>query len=155
MNALSWMIYLAEVSDSVRWFVWTGAFVSLLAAVVSVIAWFAFEADLEKDEARIKGWKTNIPESTIQDAVSNLLGARVSVKAALRIAAPMFIVLFIIASFLPSKQTIMLIAASQVGEQVLNTDAAKEVGGIGLDTLHNLNDYLKSLVPKPVAEETK
>lgn len=140
MNALSWMIYAAEVSDSIRWFVWFTTIASFLFGVFVLIT--TFSCLVASEERYVK----DTDKENYKLWAKKWLGL-------LKISVPILVVSFFVASFLPSKQTIMLIAASQIGESFLNTDAAKNIGGVGLDTVNNLNDYLKSLIPKPEPDE--
>ena len=98
MNSLSWLIYLADALPSVGWALSRMAFVAFLLSVCLLM--FSFD-----------------PNNT-----HNLRSARkFSVYAAV-IAAPIALLAFAI----PEQETFYLIAASEMGEQVIQTPEAQE-----------------------------
>lgn len=100
MNYLSWLIYLANVSDKLSFVMTFMAVATAVAFVIWLIAGCcAVDADYNKDDWRC--WRK----------VGYTL-------------VPIFFVTFIINAILPSKETVYAIAASQVGEQVLKTPLA-------------------------------
>lgn len=62
-----------------------------------------------------------------------------------------------IGSFIPSKQTVMMIAASQYGEKILESRAVKELTDPALDLLKNWitseNEKIKSTIEARIKEK--
>lgn len=101
MNTLTWMIYLADVADSLDDACGVG-----IAVVIAVIFCTALVRDSNGEEPRI-------PDGWLKKA-----GVAVSILGALAVVSP-------------SKDTVYAMAASEVGEQVLKspivTKAAKSL----------------------------
>jgi hypothetical protein len=102
MNDLSWMLYAAEVLDSLRTAFKVGAF----AGTILVLGLSAFYAMCTMDEM------TGFPAGCWK-------------KPFRWIAIPIF--LFVTAAFMPSSSTIYLIAASEAGETVVTSPDAMEM----------------------------
>lgn len=140
MNFLSWILYLADVSESLKgwlqFFAVLATFAVFIAAMcVAFIMSFISEA---------KGKNGNHKEE-----IDFLTAVRDGLfKTTLRYSVPIFLVMFLLGAFIPSKQTFMLIAASEVGEDVILSPAAGEVGEVAMDSLRLLKDYInKQLEP--------
>lgn len=113
MNTLSWLIYLAGVTGSLSGFAVFIAVVFGLMAVVTVIV-FCSTLDSSADgvelfQKKCKGWFSTF----------------------------MVLMIFMgtLAALIPSRQTVLLIAASQMGEQVLNHPRVNEVVNPGIELL--------------------
>lgn len=155
MNSLSWILYLSEVSDTGRWFCFLIAVLSIIGTIVGFCFWVQFGSDAEKLEDEIK------VRPNVETLKSNLVSMQANAagsKTVFRRMVIVFLFFFLIATILPSKNTLYLIAASQVGEQVLTSDPAKaiggEIGGVATDTMKLLRDYLQKQVTPPVTINT-
>lgn len=123
MNSVSWLLYAAEVTDSLKTTVgitmlasaMVGAFVALMAPMaLDVLDW-----GVSPKQFYAAIWKT------------------------VRVALPLALLLY---AALPSKGTIMLIAASQVGESIITSAEAQKIGGeagaLANDSLRLLRKYV-------------
>lgn len=119
MNSLSWLIYLAGVLEKVGIFVIATGIISGAAAIVIGIAVGVIAVD---------GDDSSKPQR------------------ALWVALTVFSASFLVGAIIPSRATMYAIAASEIGEDVLSSDTAKEVGdeaaGIARDSLKVIRKFL-------------
>lgn len=110
MNPISWLIYLADVAGNAGYFFgWTGAALLIIGITYFVCA-FGFMSEVKKwDEPETKN-----------KAIKVFKGQRRSSVVCVFFA---FICWFI-AVLMPSQNTVLAIAASQAGEQLLHTKTA-------------------------------
>lgn len=104
MNDLSWFLYFADVVGNLR-------------PTLGVCTVFA-------------GFATAILSTTLiatSDGYSNEVN--LTTKKVLRIVAPFFIVILLVATLIPSRETVYMIAGSQAGEFVVNSPEGKEILG--------------------------
>lgn len=134
MNSVSWFLYLVDISSGIGAFFSIIAFLCVVSAIVIVIVGgvmrdtdYGRRSGPEMDERRKRGialqWK------------------------ATWFAGPAL--LFMLLSFLiPSKDTLYMIGASQVGEQIVALqevqDMGGEVGGLAKDTIALLREKIQS-----------
>lgn len=111
MNSISWFIYWIQVADNVGWIFNFLTVVFLICFIGSIFVAFA----MSDGSAPPSDWKTW--------------------RRCEWLIIPSVIVCTLISAFIPSKQTLILIAGAQIGEQVVKSDQAKEVGNQGLDLL--------------------
>jgi len=121
MNSLSWFLYAADVIGSLNFFFGISGFVAGLAALALVVIG-AIDRDCaysekEKEKGKRKQWS--------------------GVKL-----APVGAVFIFLACLLPSKQTMYMIAASEIGDRLSKTQAANEIATEANDILRG---YLKKL----------
>lgn len=112
MNSLSWLIYLIQVSDSIKELctVFGATFFILGGALLAALHCFAlFEGAEDKD------WM-----------IINKLR-----RTFLWVVIPMLI----IAALLPSRQTLILIAGSEIGGHVIKSQEVRDVVNPGVDLL--------------------
>jgi hypothetical protein len=127
MNSLSWLIYWAGAVDTFNGF---GAFFTFIGCV-GLIAWlitniiFAFVQNglVDDDPKGYKLFRNIIAKSTF----------------------PFLIIGALIVTFVPSRQTIILIAASQVGEQIVNNP---KVQGVIDPSVELLKSYMQKETEK-------
>lgn len=125
MNGLSWILYLADVSNSTRVVAIGLTAVAVLAVAVSA---FIYVVNLEDsdEESRAKAG------SFVRNICKRFL--------------PLAIVAYAVFAFLPTQRTLMLIAASEIGEDVLSTATAQNIGGeageLATDSLRLLRKYV-------------
>lgn len=113
MNSLSWLIYLAEVSGGVAATFGVVAFFSGGVAVGSLIFWLVTD-----ETPKICSWEDK------ESKIAGHRARRATLKAAIRPAVICFIVCSLVSSFLPSRDTIYAIAASEMGEEVVKSETA-------------------------------
>lgn len=127
MNSLSWLLYAAEVIDNLQTF-GTVVTVGLLLAAGGTAVFGPMIADMntgydEKEKVDFRAFWSRAWKMTIAAVI---LGG--------------------IVSLVPSKQTVMLIAASEVGETVLASDKVQEIGGeagaLATDSLRVLRKFI-------------
>ncbi len=111
MNTLSWLILLAGVTGSVKTFIVMVTILFALMALISVFVFFTMiESNAEGDDLKKCGRYFTL-----------------------------FLTLMIftgsLAALTPSRQTVLLIAASQMGEQVLNHPRVNQVMDPGIELL--------------------
>jgi len=104
MNNLSWLLYLAEVCGNLKIvseaFFWVGA---ILLAVAGICLGPVAEMDSDDE----------------------MWGRGISVA---KKSIPLLVVGVVLTVFVPSKTTVYLIAASEMGEEAMNTETAQKIG---------------------------
>ena len=121
MNSVSWFLYLSDILSGVQFFsgsVGVIIFLISLAGFISTFAWTRVEEYIRSTDANgNSGW-----ESKVVYPLKHIRGYTIS-----------FIIfstfLMILAILVPSKETRFAIAASQVGEQIIQLEEVQEVGG--------------------------
>lgn len=117
MNTLSWLVYAAEISGNIS------AVLFVAAIMFIIVGGFA---------AAISGDRILFSEET-----------RDSVRGCYRRWFPVAAVAIVLAAFLPSKTTIYLIAASEIGETVVTSpDAIEMMTGLKAVIKKRLKDEL-------------
>lgn len=125
MNGLSWLLYFADVSEALRLFS-TFVWVTLLIALtLSLFVWMGVADSSDKAEVDryqkflVRLWWMGIPTFLA------------------------FMTFFIV---IPQRQTFMLIAASEFGEEVLDNADVQAIGGeagdLAVDSLSLLRKYI-------------
>lgn len=104
MNNLSYLLYFADVSDSIRGVFGFLCFIIGFALLVNLVVY-----SVAKTEQDIN--PLILPFFT----------------RTLKIISPVFVFFLILSIFSPSKQTVYMIAASQTGEVVIKSPEAKEM----------------------------
>lgn len=118
MNKLSWLIYLSGSFDMLQAILQSILVVMTLLTLVSIIAAsFSFADGREEEDAFYKIWMKYIPKMLTSFGV-------------------MFLLLLVV----PSGETVRLIAASEVGQQVLES---KRVQGIVDPAVAYIEQWLK------------
>lgn len=110
MNQVSWLIYLANVAGNLGGFLIFIGSVAILVGIVYFICACGFLSELgrwEENDAKIKAMKTFRDQR--RNATLNIVLAAI---------------LWLCAAFMPSSNTVLAIAASQFGEQLMHTKTA-------------------------------
>ena len=123
MNDLSWLIYLADIAGSVGGLLTFLAVIAGATAVVSLIVTGIAVADRHLETAAAS-------------------------RRIFRQAMPAGIVVGLIAGFMPGRQTVMMIAASEIGQRAVNSAS---VAGVVDPSL----ELLKTWIAKTTAEMKK
>ena len=124
MNNLSLVIYFAEVIGGLGGFV---ALLIFLGAFASVIAGVGFFVSYDED------YEKKLNQNT---------------KKVLKVSIPTTLLLALILIFLPSKNTIMMIAASEYGEMALKSNDVQEI-------VNPAKKILKNWIEQQLAESEK
>lgn len=140
MNRLSWLIYWADVLPSVSSFV--ALFAGLLTLLFGGLSVFFFFAKDETTKIYRFNDAQNFKEeilvpSDVAKAAKSVWWAPYAVLVSLLVWCGAF--------FVPEKETFYLIAASETGEEVLNTPEAAKLRGI-------LNKWLDDQLAKTQEE---
>lgn len=125
MNSLSWLLYLADVSDSIDWFftLCTG----LTAPGFLIWASVGFDgSDQCWSEADWATWR----------------------KIGFRLLLPTAVLGLLLGSLIPEKETVYAIAASQMGEKVAKSQSAEKA-------MKALNAWLDRQIIEPEPRQTK
>ena len=93
MNSLSWLIYLASVTDELQ-HSWEGIFIIMLFVTIMMSGLFLLIVLIHEEEFPFY-------------------------KTYMKWAAPLLIVSFLFSNLLPKKEMIMLIAASEFGDRIM------------------------------------
>lgn len=124
MNMLSWLIYLAGVTGSLGNFLVFVAVVFGILAGVTVVVWL---------------WSLDESDSRYCTLSAHDLESKRKVRPSAWRWSWGFLILMIMfgstSALMPSRQTVLLIAASQMGEQVLNHPRVNEVVNPGIELL--------------------
>ena len=140
MNSLSWLIYLAGVTDGVGGFL---TFITVVIMIATVIFGIVTLALLnETDACR----RSNPPEWTANRRVvrKNMLGVATKLLAC-------GILIGLLSAIVPSRQTVLLIAASEIGERVVNSEKMARVGDRMTAVIDPSIDLLNTYIKKEVA----
>lgn len=126
MNNLSWLIYLIQLLDGLHGII-CGALMITIVFFIGRCAIFA----ISEGDSCAKDW----PLWTKRCAIT------VFVCCVLHVAVP-------------TKQTVLLIAGSQVGEMIVKSDAVQGVVNPGMNLLKTwINEETESLLPKAPANK--
>ena len=108
MNTVSWLIYLTYVIPSVSWFATVFAFGLVISALLSLFVYGVAKS------------VTNEVNATKEDrAFPN------AILKQLKWIVPSAALCFFVANIVPDQQTMYMIAASELGEEVIISDEAK------------------------------
>jgi The Golgi pH Regulator (GPHR) Family N-terminal len=117
MNSLSWLIYLAGVAEGLSTIV---TVIAVLSGIAAIAAWIAFFAAFDETDSSGRPYSDEQIEQT-----------RKVVRPTIRRVAFTLLFTSIFASVinvgLPSRQTILLVAASEMGERALMSRPVQEV----------------------------
>lgn len=128
VNYLSILVYLSEVLGNIKDLFVAAALISGAWAIIKTIVWGLSN---ERKPHPYEGFK----------------------KPYTLVAACFFLALM--ASLLPTQQTVRLIAASEIGETLAKTDTAKELGSEAADTLKEMLKTLKEKIKTDVTKEVE
>lgn len=108
MNTVSWLVYLTYVIPSISWFAAAGAVVLLVAVVFLIIFWNVTNAEANSKYAKPedKEFPTFIAKQ-------------------FKWVIPSFLLCLFTATVTPNQQTMYMIAASELGEEVIMSNEAK------------------------------
>lgn len=104
MNSLSWMIYLADVCSNIGFPAVMFSIVGTIAAVISTIVKRAAEDDESDDGKAAFRISSSVQKASI----------------------PIAVIAITLSVFVPSKDTVYAIAASEVGEDILKSPEASK-----------------------------
>ena len=124
MNSLSFLIYLAGVTGSVGSFLTFLAVVFGILATLSMVVWLVMHDETDRFSDRLKG--------------DDLVACRSMRTKAWRWFwgfTGLLVLAGCIASITPTRQTVLLIAASEMGERVLNHPRVNSVVDPGIELL--------------------
>lgn len=124
MNNLSILIYLSGVTGTLASFLTFVTIVFGLLGVVCLIVWLVAHDETDASHRRLEG--------------EALAGRRETRKSSWKWFwrfCGLFVFVGSLASFVPSRQTVLLIAASEMGERVLNHERVNQVIDPGIDLL--------------------
>lgn len=134
MNSLSLLIYVVGVAEKIEGNIGGFGFLSFILLAVSIIGYvicmvYSYDqSSYSKNEREIA------------------IGIKPFLKSAIRYSTALAIVLALINFFFPTKQTMILIAASEVTETVITSETAQkalaEVGGVGSEAAGLLKSYI-------------
>ena len=114
MNDLSWLIYLANLVNSLYAVFVIFAGLSIITAVMCFVGYVECHTNNEPT------WSARIKRTI-----------------------PFFIVFVLLAAFIPTTKTVMMIAASEFGETLAATEQAQNIGNKAYLSLDKFfNDYL-------------
>lgn len=137
MNSVSWFLYLVDISEGI------GTFFALLSAgsIVTAIALLIAGAVYRDTDYRHRG----------DDDERKQYGINLQWKAPW-FAIPAFLFM-LIAFLIPSKDTLYMIGASQIGEQIVALEEVQElggeVGGLAKDTIALLREKIQTSLAEP------
>lgn len=147
MNNLSWLIWFADVSAKVGG---TSALLSVIMLIASVF--FISLVFFYHEEKRIEGHY--VGEGRDREYVNTSYQTLYPYKYLRKyVAIPiiLFLLFLTLAVTVPSRDGIYLIAASQIGEQVLQLEQVQslggELGGLASDTISILRDKISEQLP--------
>lgn len=142
MNTLSVLIYLSSVSQSLVTFL---AIISFISFIISVI--FGAIAIVN-----YVNYKEKMSKNVFGDYVDNLKEiSNIFRKLVFRFTLPLAFLCAILAIALPNKQTVLLIAASEYGERIMNSE---RVNALVDPSIQYLQNWLRNEVNKFQQEST-
>lgn len=129
MNSTSWLIYLANTSENLGTVLGMGAAALFIATCGLTVGKIGMMAEGKKLPSGVnRFWLASI------------------------IALP---VLSATAALLPSRDTVMMIAVSEIGASVLSTDKAQEIGGEAGELATDSLKLLRKYVTEQLGEEAE
>lgn len=142
MNSLSWLLYLVDVltkfSDVMSPIL---AITGLFVIAPLTFCSFFYETDYDYVDHQ-KVWKKTYPLR--------------HVSWHLRWFLPLWLVVLSLVLLIPSRETIYMIAASQVGEQIIQLEEVQsiggEVGGLASDTIELLRQNIQEQLTEKAVE---
>lgn len=141
MNTLSWLLYTVDILIKFNNLMTPILVVTFMFVIIPLIACsFYYETEVDYvDHQRV--WKKIYPLNPI--------------SWHLRWFLPLWLIILFVILLIPSKETIYMIAASQVGEQVVQLKEVQEiggdVGGLAKDAIELLRQNIQEqLTEKPV-----
>lgn len=140
MNNISWLVYAAEVLPSLSdWLVNIS-----LAAGLAVAAFFLFSMVVGVEESYHS-----------EETKASKAEVRSSAWASLRKFIPWVVAGCLLSVFIPSKTTIYMIAASEIGETVVTSPEAQEMlGDLKSIIKKRLKDEIGATAPTLTGEQT-
>ncbi len=108
MNTVSWLIYLTYVIPSVSWFATAWAIVFGTATIFLIIMWNIYNA--KANERWAEPEDKEFPETIAKQ---------------FKWVIPSGLLCLVLANIVPDQQTMYMIAASELGEEVIMSDEAK------------------------------
>lgn len=130
LNGLSWLVYLIGVVDSVGFVLGLFAFISVISFLFFMVI-YVLARVIDPEE-----WKGEVPFS--QELVRG--------TAVKMIGLSLFIILLDVA--LPTRQTMILVAGSEIGERVVKSEQVKGI-------IDPATDLLKTWIEKETARFKK
>lgn len=124
MNNLSILIYLSGVTGNLGNFLTFVAVVFGILGVVSLIVWLVNHDETNSAHVRLEG-----------DALAGVRDRRKTAWRWFWCFCGLMVFTGSLASLVPSRQTVLLIAASEMGERVLNHPRVNQVIDPGIDLL--------------------
>ena len=132
MNSISWFLYLASFADKITGIAAVWGILLSLVVVMATVAWIVVfcTAAADKDAEKTLTLTTHI----------------------WKVFVGWLIVMGVLYSVTPDSKTMYAIAASQVGEQVVKSEAAQ---GIANDATKALQQWIKRQLDPPPAKHDK
>lgn len=124
MNNLSILIYLSGVTGTLASFLTFVTIVFGILGVVCLLIWLVSHDETDTYNRRLEG-----------EALAGRREARKNSWKWFWRFCGLFVFVGALASFVPSRQTVLLIAASEMGERVLNHERVNQVIDPGIDLL--------------------
>lgn len=146
MNSVSWFLYLADILSGIQFF--SGS-IGALAVILGVITTIASLAHDKEDKSYYK------PNENFKTWESVIVFPLKFLRPYGILGVVLGFVLMLVAIAIPSKETRFAIAASQVGEQIIQLEEVQEVGGevggLAKDAINLLRQNIQDqLTEKPV-----
>lgn len=134
MNTLSWFLYLADIANKLYVNIGPSLVITFLFIIVPLFVCsvvYSEERDYENGEyKRVRVYPAR------------------HVGAHLKWIVPLWVIFFVLGMIIPSKDTLLMIAASQVGEQVIQLQQVQELGGeagaLATDTIRMLREQVSA-----------
>lgn len=141
MNGLSWLLYFADISEALRLFSTFSWIISALVVVSVTVVWMTVVDD----------------KSTTDKDKQEMMRIHGRIWW---FFFPIFIIFMLFFIVIPQRQTFMLIAASEFGEEVLNNADVQSIGGeagdLAVDSMSLLRKYInEQLGNDDVPSDTK
>lgn len=130
MNSLSWFLYSIDLFSNISILAQVAALALVICFVAMVIAGSVMRSDSYDSDAAVSGEKLH--------------------KAALRKVLPTIVIVSIVACLIPTKETMYMIGASQIGEQIVALEEVQSMGG----EVGSLAKETVTLLRKKVQEAT-
>lgn len=134
MNSLSWLIYLADIAGGITRLVCAVGFVVGTWGLISYVGYFACRADRATDDPTGTYYKRNTEWMAIWSRYSKFV--------------PIGFAMAVFGVLLPSPNAVYAIAASQMGERVLASQAVQPV-------LDDATRALQAWIKRQIGDEKK
>lgn len=127
MNSLSWLIYLANVTGNLGGFFLFLTLAGGFTTLVFGVCYFIYKDDVSNKVGRQDNYGHSLSKEYFEARIAALNGQIAIFKRMAMTGFTALVIFGTLTALMPERKTIMLIAASEVGERVVNSSKVQSV----------------------------